>query len=461
VRRVIALASLVVLAAGAVAVVERLNADRRYRQLLAEGEQALSRGHTYGAIESFSGALALRPDSMVAFFRRGEAYGQQGQLETAVRDLRAARSLAPGARQPLEALGRVYERRGNHAESARWYAQAAGTLHDGDPDLLYALALARYRSGDPAGAREPLRLAIRSDDSMVRAHYLLGLVYRDSQETAEAIASLQQAIRLAPSFLPAREELADLYRSLNRPADERSQLAALAAADSRVERSIALALADVRDGQFESARLTLASMTAAAPGDSRIALALGRLHLARASLGSDEDAIVQAVSALESALGGTARRSEGLALYGRALFLSGDTAGAERLLREAVATTPVHPEAFAFLADAAEALHHPALARDALLSLDALEGDTVGPDVRVGRNRRIGALSLLSSDPAPAVRFLTFALAAGRTDPETLALLSRALWASGDRSGARATLAQGVAGNPDDPELQRLLRTFR
>ena len=40
--------------------------------------------------------------------------------------------------------------------------------------------------------------------------------------------------------------------------------------------------------------------------------------------------------------------------YGRALSLSGDLAGAERILREAVATSPVDLEAFEYLADAAE-----------------------------------------------------------------------------------------------------------
>ena len=38
------------------------------------------------------------------------------------------------------------------------------------------------------------------------------------------------------------------------------------------------------------------------------------------------------MAVLEAALGGTARRSEGLMLYGRALALQNDAAGAERIL---------------------------------------------------------------------------------------------------------------------------------
>jgi tetratricopeptide (TPR) repeat protein len=461
VKRVLALVGLIGLVASVVAVAERLNGDRQYRRLLVEGEQASERGHTFLAIEAFSGALALKPASMVAYYRRGEAYAGQDQFDNALRDLRAARALAPDARQPLEALGRLFERRGDYAEAARWYAQTSDRVREADPSLLYRLALARYRSGDPTGAREPLRLALDLDASMVRAHFLLALVHRDAQEAEEAIAALHQAIRLAPSFLEAQEELADLYGSLGRTAEARAQLMALAVADPRLTRSIAVAMADVRAGAFESARLMLINLASAAPADSRIAVALGRLYLARAERSHDETSIALALSALESALAGTARRSEGLSLYGRALYLSGDVAGAERLLLDAVATTPVDPEAFAFLADAAVRLRHASIARDALLNLDALEGDTAPSTARIDRSRHIGALSLDTGDWTAAVRHLTAVVRAGRDDGETLGLLARAEWGSGNRVAARATLTQARAKAPGDPALQTLELRFR
>ena len=49
------------LAAAGVTLVQRLDDERQYRALLAQGEQALDAGNAYGAIEAFSGALALRP----------------------------------------------------------------------------------------------------------------------------------------------------------------------------------------------------------------------------------------------------------------------------------------------------------------------------------------------------------------------------------------------------------------
>jgi tetratricopeptide (TPR) repeat protein len=461
VRRTVLLFSGVVLAVAGMTAIQRLNDDRHYRHLLADGDRALAAHRPYVAVEAFSGALALRPDSMVAHFRRGEAYAEEGQHTQALRDLREATRLAPDAPEPLEALGRLYEDRGDHAAAAEWYAQAADRLQDSNARLLYALALARYRSGSPAAARDAARRTIARDDGMAEAHYLLGLVSRDAGQPREAMAALEHAVRLRPSFTAAREELAALYRERGRPEDEAGQLRALVDLNGHLDRHIALAMAELRAGRHEDALATLAAVDRPSDPDSRVTLALGRVYLGMAETTGDKPAIARAQLALERALGGTIRRSEGLALYGRALFLAGDLARAERLLQDAIRTSPVEPEAFDYLADVAETLDHPRVARDALLSLDALEGDTVSPSIRAARARRIGALSLAAEDPAVSVRFLTFATETGHDDGPTLGLLARALWNNGDQDAARQTLTRALALAPGDDGLRRLTRTFR
>ena len=62
---------------------------------------------TLAAIEDYSGAIVLRPDSMLAHLRRGETYRQRGDLDDAARDFREAASLDPTATRPLEELGDV------------------------------------------------------------------------------------------------------------------------------------------------------------------------------------------------------------------------------------------------------------------------------------------------------------------------------------------------------------------
>src|SRR5690606_19026466 len=134
----------------------------------------------------------------------------------------------------------------------------------------------------------------------------------------------------------ARHELAAIYREQNRSADEIQQLRSLATADAQHGRHIALAMAYLRAGNYDQALESLQTAESLSPGHSRVALALGRVHLARAEITRDAAVVAEALEALERALGGTAPRSEGLALYGRALHLSGDLVAAERMLQEAV-----------------------------------------------------------------------------------------------------------------------------
>lgn len=459
-RNVLAVGAILAIATAAAFGIQRLNQDQAYRSLLDTGEAALRAGQTYAAIEAFSGALALRPSSMVAFYRRGEAYSAQGQDDRAVLDLQQARRLAPDAVEPLEALGRLYARRGDAAEAATWFQQAADRLKDADPSLLYALALARYRSGNPAGARDPLQRAIARNDAMPEAYYLLGVVYRDTQQADDAATALERAVRLAPSMLAAREELADLYRERGRAADEIAQLSALASLDTRVDRQIALAMADLRLGRYPDALEALSLPDRTSPIDARVALAAGRVLLARAERTGDRASVAQALAMLTRAIGRDSRSSAALALMGRAVYLSGDSARAETMLREAAAMTPASPDAFRYLADAAERQSHPGAARDALLALDALEGSTAGSDVRTERERRIGALALAAGDARTGNEYLTLAIKSGQTDAATLGLLARARWETGDRAGAREALGQALALNQRDSELRRLSRVM-
>lgn len=460
-KRLAAFLVLGLLVAGVVVAIQQFDHERQYRQLLVDGERALNQGQSYLAIEAFSGAIALRPSAMAAYYRRGEAYRDQRQDDRAIRDLKEATRLSPHASQPLVALGVLYDQRGEPAEAAEWYGRAAERLQDADPSVLYSLALALYRSGSPAAAREPLRRALAHDDSSAEGHYLLGLVSRDAQNTDDAIVSLEHAVRLAPTLVPAREELADLYRERGRPADELVQLRALAALDDQVDRRVAIGLAEARRDRFDAALETLGTAAAAAPNDSRVHLAIGRVLLSRAERARDKRTVTRALGSLERALGGSAPRSEGLALYGRALYLSGDLSGAERLLQEALATSPIDREAFGFLADAAEDAGHARIARDALIDLDALEGDTASARDRALRVRRIGALSLAAGDPRTALTYLGLAAGVDPTDAGTLGMIARARWQTGDADGARQALQQALALNSADTTLRSLTRTIR
>src|SRR5260370_4268335 len=117
---------LVLTAVGAALAYHAANRERDYRGLLARGDAALRDDQTYGALEAYDGALALRPDSMLAHLRRGETYQRRGDLERAARDYRTAAALDPTATRPLDELGDVmYQRQRFHlaAEAYGRYVQ--------------------------------------------------------------------------------------------------------------------------------------------------------------------------------------------------------------------------------------------------------------------------------------------------------------------------------------------------
>src|SRR2546421_5771413 len=128
--------------------------QRDYAALLTRGDAALRDDQTFGAIEAYSGAIALRPDSMLAYLRRGQTYqrrGDRGDLEAAARDFRTASALDPTATRPLEALGDVLLQSQQDARAAAAYERCV-RLDDRSARVTYKLALARYRDHDIEGS---------------------------------------------------------------------------------------------------------------------------------------------------------------------------------------------------------------------------------------------------------------------------------------------------------------------
>jgi tetratricopeptide (TPR) repeat protein len=232
--------------------------------------------------------------------------------------------------------------------------------------VLYKLALTRYRRGRADLAIDPVRRALAMDERLAEAHYLLGVSLRAASRPDEAVAPLRRAVELQAAFSAAREELADLYGSLGRRRESLDQLEALAALEAaRPERLVRVALAYARLGRQDSALVTLGRAAERHPGSPVVYTGLGRVWLDVAESTSDPAAVRKALEALRAVSQRPDATSETLTLYGRALLLSGNAAGAERMLEQAVERLPVEPMAFKYLADAASRLGHATIARNA------------------------------------------------------------------------------------------------
>jgi tetratricopeptide (TPR) repeat protein len=441
---------LLALAGGALAY-QAANRERDYRALLGRGDAALRDAQMFGAIEAYSGAIALRPDSMLPHLRRGETYRQLGDFDAAARDFRTAADLDPSATRPLEALGDALYRRQWFRHSADIYERRL-RLDERSTEFSYKLALARYRDRNVEGALAALQQTLHLSDQLPDPYYLLGLCLREKGRPAEAVNAFERAVALSPGLVPAREELADAYGALGRGPDQLEQLQVLALLDrTRVERQVAVSLAQARAGHGELAVLTLGSALERSPDQDRIYGALGRVWLDMAD--TRADALSKALEALERVASTAEASSEVMTLYGRALVRANKPEAAEQALREATRRFPVEAVAFAAYADVAERQNHIDAARAALIDYSALVSDRRD---FASHAARIGRLSLRLDDASAAVTWFQRASAASPGDVGLLASLADAQLRAGDRAAAQKTIAGGVDKDPKGAPLVTL-----
>ncbi len=435
-----------VVAAGILVLAIVASREREFQRLLVRGNAALAADQTFVAIESFSGAIALKNDSMIAFMKRGETYRRRGESEAALRDLRTATLLDPSAVRPAELLGDLTYTLHRFARAAESY-QACVRLDDRSSRVFYKLGLALYRSGDAAGAVEALRRAVALDEHLAEAHYLMGVCLQDQGKADEAIASLQHALQLAPGLTAPREELVSIFRSLGREREAIEQLEALAALDpGKPERQTVLALAYARTGRTDLAVGILGRAAERYPDSTGTYLTLGRIWLESAGPRRDRVAVSKAIEALEPLARRPGATSETLALYGRALLLSGDPVRAESTLDQASQLYPLEPSALRDLASVAERLGHIAKARDAWYRWTALAPES-DPDLAPAYDR-VGELSLRLGDPTTAVQAFRTVLQLRAPSAQAFGRLAEAELAAGDPAGARATVAAGLERDP-------------
>jgi tetratricopeptide (TPR) repeat protein len=422
-RRFLLVALVLILGVLGALTYEAVARDRDYQGYLAQGDRALAEDQIFAAINAYSGAVARRPDSVLARLRRGEAYQRRGDLEAAVHDFEAATDLDATAVRPREELGNALYQLQRYPEAAEAF-ETTLALDDRLARVNFKLALARYRSGDLTAAMAILTRTGPGNEMTAESHYLLGLCLRDAHRMSEAQRAFERALVMSPGLGAAREELADAYQAQGKRADELDQLQVLAGLDrDHVERQVAVALAQARAGRTESAVATLGTALDRNPNNLGVYEALGRVWLQNAEGRDDQFALKKALEALDRIGADPRSSSDALTLYGRALLRDGQTARAEQVLQQATTRYPLDPSSFTHYAAAAEQLNHLGAARQALIDYSALAGDDAQA---ASRATRIAALSMRLKDPASAVRWLQKAADANPSDAKLLASLADA-----------------------------------
>lgn len=430
--------------------------EREFDRLIAEGDAAVAAERGFQAIEAYSGAIALKPDSMLAHFKRGAVYQTQNELESALRDFRTASDLDASSLRAIESIGDVSVALGRHERAVERY-ESFVALDDHNARVFYKLGLSRYRAGRIKEAIEPLQQALQIDGGLGEAHYVLGLVQRDLGQLAPARKSLEEAARRSPaSQTAAREALADVYLLDGDYGRAINQLEALAALEPlRADRAIALGLVQARAGRDDTAVTTLGRAVERFPNAPQVYAALGHVWLIEAQRRDDRVALMKAVEALGIAASRSDASSETFADLGRAQMLLGDRPAAERALRQAVDKLPVPPEAYLQLADVTARDGRIQEARDALVKYVTLIGDQK-PLASIAT--QIADYSVRLGEPAFAVRWFDRAIDEAGTSPALQVRLAEAAWRAGDAERANRVIDAGLAAEPTNRALQQLRR---
>jgi len=200
-----------------------------------------SAGRWREATEALARAVELDRDAVAARMAFARALEKSGKLDDAAFQLLKAERLAPGDPRPLKELGAVFYRKGLYDKSVQFLTRARA-LAPSDPRVWYALGLTQEARRDPGAAIASYREAIQADPKFTDAKKTLADVLASMGEHEQAIAVLDDLLRVERT----NEQAAINREVLVRALDEMRARQLLGKTEREVETS-----ALVQEGQMK------------------------------------------------------------------------------------------------------------------------------------------------------------------------------------------------------------------
>ena len=170
-------------------------------------------------------SLQSFPSSSRLWFALGFANFKLDKNDEAERALRKAIDLDPKFAPPFAYLGLIRAKTGSYAEAIPLYESALSN----DSKLVvihHLIADAMLKTNaDPSLIEKHLRQSIEMDPTFTPARLALAKLFMRSNKWAEAIAELEQAVKLDPNLNEAYYQLGLAYGRLKRTADAQSAMA--------------------------------------------------------------------------------------------------------------------------------------------------------------------------------------------------------------------------------------------
>lgn len=195
--------------------------EASYLQL---GQIFLSWNTAQPALEIFSSASALFPQSLPILLGRGIAELDLGRYKEAEQDLKSCLQKKPDLGIAFESLETTYLKTGQLEDAVNAARAYATNYPDDYRGHCYVAAATDEMQGDPKIVREALDAALRSKPDYVPAHVLEAKIALRAGETRRALDVLESAVRINSNYPVAHIELAKIYRKLGRNADAAREL---------------------------------------------------------------------------------------------------------------------------------------------------------------------------------------------------------------------------------------------
>jgi tetratricopeptide (TPR) repeat protein len=177
-------------------------------------------GTAYGKLNYFSDAAAsfreaikVQPGYTDAWNNLGWAYAQAGRFADAVGAYQQLTKLAPSDANAWTELGRAYAGEGRQSEALSAY-QMAIQLKPESADGYLSVGAACANLGSITDAISAFRQALKRDPNLPEAWFNLGVISRQQGENNEAILFFRQAINLKSNYAEAWGGLVKTYLDL-------------------------------------------------------------------------------------------------------------------------------------------------------------------------------------------------------------------------------------------------------
>ncbi len=209
-------------------------------------------------LEYFDKAVE-QDNSDIAYILRGETYMNQGKVNAAIRDLRAAQEAKANSQFQLpkqiipDYLARCYYRIGKYEECISNANQAYALKKDNLAVLeVRGLSYRALESYDLA--KKDFRKMIEIDESLPYPHYYLSLTYYDLNDFEQALVEVEKAIKIEPGNEYYKERKGLILNRLGRIEEASEILLEGVEADQKSPRAL-FNLANVfkQNGDYETA----------------------------------------------------------------------------------------------------------------------------------------------------------------------------------------------------------------